>query len=74
MASYENNSRTAAVSLLTVSTTRNALQAGLTAQTVRWDTLYNWHLFDFVRRDFTGDRGDYYTWSRPRYRHCFRTP
>ena len=56
MASYENNSRTGRRFALDSFDDQKRLTSRLTAQTVRWDTLYNWHLFDFVRRDFTGDR------------------
>lgn len=28
----------------------------LTAQTIKWDTLYHWTLYDYVIRDFSGDR------------------
>lgn len=35
----------------------------LTAQTIRWDTLYSWRVMDYVKRDFRNDR-EYITKGR----------
>lgn len=32
------------------------LTSRLTAQTIKWDTLYQWKIYDFVKRDFRDDR------------------
>ncbi|MDE6611543.1 MAG: LptF/LptG family permease, partial [Muribaculaceae bacterium] len=32
------------------------LTSRLTAQTIKWDTLYQWRIFDYVKRDFRDNR------------------
>lgn len=32
------------------------LTSRLTAQTIKWDTLYQWKIYDYVKRDFRNDR------------------
>lgn len=39
------------------------LVSRLTSSTIKWDTLYNWKLVDYVRRDFVDDR-EYITKGR----------
>lgn len=41
------------------------LTSRLTAQTIKWDTLYQWQIYDYVQRDFREDR-EYITKGRQR--------
>lgn len=56
MSSYENNSRTGRRFALDRFDEDKRLVSRLTATSIRWDTLYNWRLYDYTRRDFTGNR------------------
>ncbi len=56
MSSFENTTRTGRRFALDQFDDQKRLVSRLTAQTVKWDTLYNWKLFDYTRREFTGGR------------------
>lgn len=56
MSSFDNNSRTGRRFALDRFDADKRLVSRLTAQSIRWDTLYNWRLYDYTRRDFTGAR------------------
>lgn len=52
MASYDNISRTGRRFSLERFDSTKQMVSKVTAQTVRWDTLYTWRLYDYVRREF----------------------
>ncbi len=56
MSSYENNTRTGRRFALDQFNSDKRLVSRLTASSVKWDTLYNWTLNDYTRREFTEGR------------------
>lgn len=56
MSSFDNTSRMGRRFALDQFDNQKRLTSRLTANTVRWDTLYNWRLFDYTRRDFIDGR------------------
>lgn len=56
MSSYDNISKTGRRFMLDSFDDDKNLVTRLSATSVRWDTLYNWTLYDYVRRDFTDGR------------------
>lgn len=56
MSSYENNTRTGRRFALDQFDSDKRLVSRLTASSVKWDTLYNWTLNDYTRREFTEGR------------------
>lgn len=56
MSSFENTTRTGRRFALDEFDSQKRLVSRLTASTVKWDTLYNWRLFDYTRRDFADGR------------------
>ena len=60
---YDNISKTGSkFSLESFDSTKN-LTSRLTAQSIRWDTLYSWRVYDYVIRDFRNGR-EYITKGR----------
>ncbi|MDE6206307.1 MAG: LptF/LptG family permease [Muribaculaceae bacterium] len=53
---YDNISKTGYKFTLERFDENKSLTSRLTAQSVKWDTLYSWRLVDWVRRDFTPER------------------
>lgn len=56
MGRYDNISKTGHRFSLESFDDDKRLTSRLTAQSIRWDTLYNWRVNDYVIRDFRGDR------------------
>ncbi len=56
MARYDNISKTGARFSLESFDKDKRLVSRMTAQTVKWDTLYSWQVRDYVIRDFKGNR------------------
>lgn len=56
MSSYDNNTHTGRRFALDHFDSEKKLVSRLTATSIRWDTLYNWRLSDYTRRDFTDGR------------------
>ncbi|MDE6135824.1 MAG: LptF/LptG family permease, partial [Muribaculaceae bacterium] len=56
MSRYDNLSKTGHRFQLDRFDEDDRLESRLTAQSIRWDTLYSWKLYDYVRRDFRQDR------------------
>ena len=56
MSSYDNNTRTGRRFALDRFDQDKRLVSRLTAVSIKWDTLYNWRLYDYTRRDFTDGR------------------
>lgn len=56
MSNYDNHQRTGRRFVLDKFDDEKRLVSRLTANSIRWDTLYNWQLFDYTRREFTDDR------------------
>ena len=56
MSRYDNISKTGTkFSLESFDSTKN-LVSRMTAQSIKWDTLYNWRVYDYVIRDFKNGR------------------
>lgn len=53
---YDNISKTGYKFTLDSFDEEKNLRSRLTAQTIKWDTLYSWRLLDWVKRDFRIDR------------------
>ncbi len=56
MSRYDNISKTGHRFWLESFDEDKHLTSRLTAQTIKWDTLYQWKIFDYVQRDFRDDR------------------
>ena len=56
MSRYDNITKTGHRFSLESFDENKRLTSRLTAQTIRWDTLYQWKIYDFVKRDFRNDR------------------
>ena len=56
MSRYDNISKTGHRFWLESFDEDKHLTSRLTAQTIKWDTLYPWKIFDYVQRDFRDDR------------------
>ncbi len=56
MGRYDNISKTGNRFSLESFDENKRLTSRLTAQSIHWDTLYNWRINDYVIRDFRGDR------------------
>lgn len=56
MSRYDNISRTGAKFSLEKFDENKRLVSRVTAQTIKWDTLYNWRLQDYVIRNIEGER------------------
>lgn len=56
MSRYDNISKTGSRFSLESFDSTKRLTSRLTAQTIRWDTLYSWKVFDYVIRDFKKGR------------------
>lgn len=56
MSRYDNTTKTGHRFSLESFDEDKRLTSRLTAQTVKWDTLYQWKIFDYVKRDFRDDR------------------
>ncbi|MBD5175717.1 MAG: YjgP/YjgQ family permease [Bacteroidales bacterium] len=56
MSRYDNVSKTGHRFQLDSFDDDQRLTSRLTAQSIRWDTLYSWQLYDYVKRDFRADR------------------
>lgn len=56
MGRYDNVNKTGFRFSLDSFDEEKRLTSRLTAQTIKWDTLYQWKIFDYVKRDFKNDR------------------
>lgn len=56
IARYDNITKTGARFTMESFDSGNKLKSRLTAQSLKWDTLYNWKVQDYVIRDFDGGR------------------
>ncbi|MDE6197522.1 MAG: LptF/LptG family permease [Muribaculaceae bacterium] len=56
MSRYDNITKTGHRFSLESFDENKRLTSRLTAQTIKWDTLYQWKIFDYVQRDFRDDR------------------
>ena len=56
MSRYDNTTKTGHRFSLESFDEDKRLTSRLTAQTIKWDTLYQWRIFDYVKRDFRDDR------------------
>lgn len=56
MSRYDNISKTGSRFSLESFDSTKQLTSRLTAQTIRWDTLYSWRVYDYVIRDFKNGR------------------
>lgn len=65
MSRYDNISKTGHRFSLESFNENKELVSRLTSQTIRWDTLYQWKLYDYVQRDFRDNR-EYITKGRTR--------
>lgn len=65
MSRYDNISKTGHRFSLESFNEDKELVSRLTSQTIRWDTLYQWKLYDYVQRDFRDNR-EYITKGRTR--------
>ncbi len=65
MSRYDNISKTGHRFSLESFNENKELVSRLTSQTIRWDTLYQWKLYDYVQRDFRDNR-EYITKGRAR--------
>lgn len=56
MSRYDNTTKTGHRFSLESFDSDKRLTSRLTAQTIKWDTLYQWRIFDYVKRDFRDNR------------------
>ena len=56
MSRYDNITKTGIKFSLESFDENKRLVSRLTSQSIKWDTLYNWRVSDYVIRDFVGDR------------------
>ncbi len=56
MSRYDNNTKVGVRFSLEKFDDEKRLVSRLTAQTIHWDTLYSWRVYDYVIRDVKGDR------------------
>ncbi len=71
MSRYDNTTKTGHRFSLESFDEDKRLTSRLTAQTIKWDTLYQWRIFDYVKRDFRDDR-EYIERTAARHKHSVR--